>query len=125
MSTISLTGVADALSKHTDEGTESKGIKAHFAMDDSGVLNLANVELVFEKTVVAAEEEEGTFSKLGSTISKLFAGLCYLLPRKWSYFIYLTSLFLRSFVYIFTLFPNFECSCGIFVHYSLPYRPEV
>ncbi|XP_015511527.1 hypoxia up-regulated protein 1 isoform X1 [Neodiprion lecontei] len=74
LSIISLSGIADALSKHANEGTESKGIKAHFAMDDSGVLNLANVELVFEKTVVAAEEEEGTFSKLGSTISKLFAG---------------------------------------------------
>ncbi|XP_046749659.1 hypoxia up-regulated protein 1 isoform X2 [Diprion similis] len=63
LSTISLTGIADALSKHANEGTESKGIKAHFAMDDSGVLNLANVELVFEKTVVAAEEEEGSDDK--------------------------------------------------------------
>ncbi|XP_012264301.2 hypoxia up-regulated protein 1 isoform X2 [Athalia rosae] len=63
LSTISLTGIADALNKHTDEGTESKGIKAHFAMDDSGVLNLVNVELVFEKIVVAAEEEEGSDDK--------------------------------------------------------------
>lgn len=84
LSIISLTGVAEALNKQANEGTESKGIKAHFAMDDSGVLNMVNVELVFEKTVIAVEEEEGTFSKLGSTISKLFAGLCYLPCGKWS-----------------------------------------
>ncbi|XP_014221375.1 hypoxia up-regulated protein 1 [Trichogramma pretiosum] len=77
ISTISLSGVSEALAKHEKESAESKGIKAHFAMDDSGVLNLINVELVSEKTVIAEEdgkEEEGAFSKLGSTISKLFSG---------------------------------------------------
>ncbi|XP_029040545.2 hypoxia up-regulated protein 1 isoform X1 [Osmia bicornis bicornis] len=74
ISTISLSGVAEALEKHTKEGAESKGIKAHFAMDDSGILNLLNVELVSEKSSSASDEEEGTFSILGSTISKLFAG---------------------------------------------------
>ena len=43
-------------------------------MDDSGILNLLNVELVSEKSSSASDEEEGTFSILGSTISKLFAG---------------------------------------------------
>lgn len=76
LSTITLTGVAEAMEKHAKEGAESKGIKAHFAMDDSGVLNLVNVELVSEKLSAAPDEEEGTFSILGSTISKLFAGLC-------------------------------------------------
>lgn len=71
---ISLSGVAEAIAKHPEEGVESKGIKAHFSMDDSGILNLVNVELVLEKSIVAAESEEGTFSKLGSTISKLFTG---------------------------------------------------
>ncbi|XP_035741510.1 hypoxia up-regulated protein 1-like isoform X3 [Vespa mandarinia] len=74
LSTIKLTGVAEALEKHAKEGAESKGIKAHFNMDESGLLNLVNVELVSEKTGTSAEEEEGTFSMLGSTISKLFAG---------------------------------------------------
>lgn len=66
----------EALDKHAKESAESKGIKAHFVMDDSGVLNLLNVELVSEKTSGTANEEEGTFSILGSTISKFFAGLC-------------------------------------------------
>ncbi|XP_024943905.1 hypoxia up-regulated protein 1 isoform X2 [Cephus cinctus] len=74
LSVVTLTEVAEALAKHAKDGAESKGIKAHFAMDESGVLNLVNVELVSEKIGAAVEEEEGTFSKLGSTISKLFAG---------------------------------------------------
>lgn len=63
LSTITLTGVAEALEKHVKEGAESKGIKAHFAMDDSGVLNLLNVELVSEKSSPAADEEEGSEDK--------------------------------------------------------------
>ncbi|CAG9820162.1 unnamed protein product [Phaedon cochleariae] len=70
-----LSGVGDALKKNSGENMESKGIKAHFAMDDSGLLSLHNVELVVEKTVTAAEEEsEGPLSKIGSTITKLFGG---------------------------------------------------
>ncbi|XP_033207076.1 hypoxia up-regulated protein 1 isoform X2 [Belonocnema kinseyi] len=65
ISVVKLKGVAEALALHAKEGAESKGIKAHFAMDESGVLNLVNVELVSEKTSLASEEE-GTFSKLGS-----------------------------------------------------------
>lgn len=64
------------MEKHAKEGAESKGIKTHFIMDDSGILNLINAELVSEKTSGTANEEEGTFSILGSTISKFFAGLC-------------------------------------------------
>ncbi|XP_066138858.1 hypoxia up-regulated protein 1 [Euwallacea fornicatus] len=68
-----LTGVADALKKNLGENSESKGIKAHFSLDESGVLNLINVELVVEKTVDSLEEE-GTLSKIGNTFSKLFGG---------------------------------------------------
>ncbi|XP_078038364.1 hypoxia up-regulated Grp170 co-chaperone protein isoform X2 [Augochlora pura] len=60
LSTIMLSGVADALDKHAKEGAENKGIKAHFAMDDSGILNLVNVELVSEKAGSAPNEEEGS-----------------------------------------------------------------
>ncbi|XP_071633112.1 hypoxia up-regulated protein 1 isoform X1 [Temnothorax longispinosus] len=74
ISTVSLSGVAEALEKHAKEGAESKGIKVHFNIDDSGVLNLLTVELVSEKSSTVVDEEEGTFSILGSTISKFFAG---------------------------------------------------
>lgn len=60
-----LTGVEDAFKKNAGDSVESKGIKAHFGMDESGVLKLINVELVLEKTVNPEEEEEGTLSKLG------------------------------------------------------------
>ncbi|XP_029672088.1 hypoxia up-regulated protein 1 isoform X1 [Formica exsecta] len=74
ITTIFLSGVTEALEKHAKEGAESKGIKVHFNMDDSGILNLLNVELVSEKLSTVVDKEEGTFSILGSTISKFFAG---------------------------------------------------
>ncbi|EJY57847.1 AAEL017263-PA [Aedes aegypti] len=69
---VSLTKVAKKANAHKADNVESKGIKAHFMLDDSGLFSLANVELVFEKTVV--EEDESTLQKLGNTISKLFSG---------------------------------------------------
>lgn len=71
---VSLEGVAEAFKKHLGENVETKGIKAHFQMDESGLLKLANVELIVEKEVAADAEEESPLSKLGSTISKLFSG---------------------------------------------------
>ncbi|KAK3912914.1 Hypoxia up-regulated protein 1 [Frankliniella fusca] len=68
--TVSLSGVSEALNKHKGPNAESKGIKAHFSMDESGILSLLNVELLVEKN--STDDEESTFSKLGSTISKLF-----------------------------------------------------
>lgn len=73
LSEYKLTGVAEVLKKNSGENFDSKGIKAHFNLDESGLLNLVNVEYVVEKTVTE-DDEEGTFSKLGSTISKLFGG---------------------------------------------------
>ncbi|XP_063365068.1 hypoxia up-regulated protein 1 [Cydia amplana] len=67
---VLLSGVGAALNKHTADNVEHKGIKAHFNMDDSGILSLVNVEFVAEKTVT--EDKDSTLSKLGSTISKLF-----------------------------------------------------
>lgn len=78
LSKVELTGVADALAKHHGNNVESKGIKAHFSMDESGLLNLANVELVVEKTLTEEElaaQEESPLSKLGSTISNFFTGM--------------------------------------------------
>jgi len=75
LSNIKLNGVRDAYSKYQgQEGIDTKGIKAHFAMDDSGLLILQNVELLIEKTVTADTEEESTLSKIGNTISNLFKG---------------------------------------------------
>lgn len=72
LSEYKLTGVSEALQKNSGENVETKGIKAHFSMDESGVLNLLNVELVVEKTVLPTEEEEGAFSKLGKLLLLLY-----------------------------------------------------
>lgn len=71
---VTLTGIEDAHSKHGTD-SDSKGVKAHFRMDDSGVLFLDKVESVFEKLVTKeAETEESTLTKIGNTISNLFGG---------------------------------------------------
>lgn len=73
LTTIKVTNVADVLAENVvDENTESKGIKAHFVMDDSGLFDMSGIELVQEKIVVEVEDES-PLSKLGSTISKLFS----------------------------------------------------
>ncbi|XP_034462158.1 hypoxia up-regulated protein 1 isoform X3 [Hippoglossus hippoglossus] len=71
LTTVKLSGVGSSFQKHAD--AESKGIKAHFNMDESGVLLLDRVESVFE-TIVEEKEEESTLTKLGNTISTLFGG---------------------------------------------------
>lgn len=71
LTTVKLSGVRSSFQKHSD--AESKGIKAHFNMDESGVLLLDRVESVFE-TIVEEKEEESTLTKLGNTISTLFGG---------------------------------------------------
>ncbi|XP_050777947.1 hypoxia up-regulated protein 1 isoform X2 [Gopherus flavomarginatus] len=72
LTTVKLRGVGDSFRKHLDY--ESKGIKAHFNMDESGVLSLDRVESVFETVVEDKPEEESTLTKLGNTISSLFGG---------------------------------------------------
>uniref|UniRef100_A0A8C0B9H1 Hypoxia up-regulated protein 1 n=1 Tax=Buteo japonicus TaxID=224669 RepID=A0A8C0B9H1_9AVES len=72
LTTVRLKGVGDSFKKHSDY--ESKGIKAHFNMDESGVLSLDRVESVFEALVEDKLEEESTLTKLGNTISSLFGG---------------------------------------------------
>ncbi|XP_051494331.1 hypoxia up-regulated protein 1 [Apus apus] len=72
LTTVRLKGVGDSFRKHSDY--ESKGIKAHFNMDESGVLSLDRVESVFEALVEDKLEEESTLTKLGNTISSLFGG---------------------------------------------------
>ncbi|GFU52564.1 hypoxia up-regulated protein 1 [Nephila pilipes] len=73
---VSLTGVEAALNKHMVENTEYKGVKAHFRVDESGILSLDEVESVFEKTEEETPESqlESAFTKLGSTLGRLFSG---------------------------------------------------
>ncbi|XP_071176735.1 hypoxia up-regulated protein 1-like isoform X1 [Mytilus edulis] len=65
-----LSGVEDAFTKHKEAG-DSKGVKAHFRLDESGILHLDQVEVVFEKEEA---KEESTWSKLGNTLGGLFGG---------------------------------------------------
>uniref|UniRef100_A0A8C5TU31 Hypoxia up-regulated protein 1 n=1 Tax=Malurus cyaneus samueli TaxID=2593467 RepID=A0A8C5TU31_9PASS len=60
LTTVRLKGVGDSFKKHSDY--ESKGIKAHFNMDESGVLSLDRVESVFETLVEDKLEEESTLT---------------------------------------------------------------
>ncbi|XP_037041018.1 hypoxia up-regulated protein 1 isoform X2 [Bradysia coprophila] len=69
---VSLSDVANIIQTNSGDAIESKGIKAHFTMDESGLFTCTGIELVVEKTVIETEDE-GTLSKLGSTISKLFS----------------------------------------------------
>uniref|UniRef100_A0A8C3QYY4 Hypoxia up-regulated protein 1 n=1 Tax=Cyanoderma ruficeps TaxID=181631 RepID=A0A8C3QYY4_9PASS len=74
LTTVRLKGVGDSFKKHSDY--ESKGIKAHFNMDESGVLSLDRVESVFETLVEDKLEEESTLtSKCGTLIVILAVSL--------------------------------------------------
>uniref|UniRef100_A0A8B9ZYH0 Hypoxia up-regulated protein 1 n=1 Tax=Anas zonorhyncha TaxID=75864 RepID=A0A8B9ZYH0_9AVES len=68
LTTVRLKGVGDSFKKHSDY--ESKGIKAHFNMDESGVLSLDRVESVFETLVEDKLEEESTLTISGITIKE-------------------------------------------------------
>jgi len=89
-----VSGVAAAFAKHSgEENVETKGIKAHFNLDDSGILSVESTEAVFEKnftvemqiaaekekvdqeeTETKAKEAEETWAKLGDKISSFWGG---------------------------------------------------
>lgn len=57
-----LTSVTKLFEEKVADGVESKGIKAHFALDDSGIFSLVNSELILEKIIEKdpiEEEAEG------------------------------------------------------------------
>ena len=59
LQTVKVTGVAKALEENAEKpNTESKGVKAHFGLDDSGLLSITSVESTFEKTITVEEQEE-------------------------------------------------------------------
>merc|ERR1711988_670582 len=64
----SVTGVETAYGQHSQD-TESKGVKAHFRVDDSGILTMEKAEFVFERAGAEAADsgaDESTFSKIGN-----------------------------------------------------------
>ena len=78
---VELNGIANGLTKHQDDGAEFKGIKAHFSIDDSGLLSLGTVESTFEKVhpVVTEDSAEAANSTQGIRIicQLTFVQLCY------------------------------------------------
>jgi len=83
LTSVLVKGVKEALDTNVGENIETKGVKAHFQMDDSGILTVSHVESTFEKTVSPEEQEEKEkkegekadsidWSKLGDTISNYF-----------------------------------------------------
>ena len=74
ISHVELQKIRELLDKTKNESVDSKGIKAYFALDDSGIFRCISIEYVYDKQKIKTEEEdEGTLAKLGSTISKLFS----------------------------------------------------
>ncbi|CAF1101794.1 unnamed protein product [Adineta ricciae] len=74
---VSVTGARAAYEKHKDTA-ESKGIKAHFQLDENCLLSLDRIEFTFERKETEAdrnttEEDASTLSKLGSKISSFFS----------------------------------------------------
>jgi len=83
ITSVLVKGVKEALDNNTGENVETKGVKAHFTLDDSGILTVSSVESVFEKTISVEEQEkrekewkeatEGIdWSKLGDNIKSFF-----------------------------------------------------
>merc|ERR1719442_160380 len=83
ITSVLVKGVKEALDTNTDDNIETKGVKAHFALDDSGILVCTNVESVFEKTISVEEQEKKEkewkeitdgidWSKLGDNIKSFF-----------------------------------------------------
>merc|ERR1711872_338956 len=86
LTSVLVKGVKEALDKNlVGENIETKGVKAHFQLDDSGILSISSVESTFEKTISSEEQEaeeakeDGEkkdesidWSKLGDTISNYF-----------------------------------------------------
>jgi len=83
LTSVLVKGVKESLEKNTGDNIETKGVKAHFQLDDSGILTVTSIESVFEKTISPEEQEKEEvkkdgkddtidWSKLGDTISNFF-----------------------------------------------------
>merc|ERR1712018_1033818 len=90
-------GLKVVIQNHTEDNIENKGVKAHFNLNENGILSVTNVEAAFEQTISVeqqikeeeekakeakvkadtsdkeSEDEDGTWSKtLGDSISSFF-----------------------------------------------------
>ncbi|XP_039259142.2 hypoxia up-regulated protein 1-like isoform X1 [Styela clava] len=81
ISSVKLEGVRAAHELYGgNNATESKGVKAHFRMDENGILNLEEVESLYESNTTSAEvdntteEDASAFQKLKDSFSSLFGG---------------------------------------------------
>merc|ERR1711970_1093703 len=83
LTSVLVKGVKEALDGNQGDNIETKGVKAHFQLDDSGILTCTHVESVFEKTITPEEQEEKEkawkeatdsidWSKLGDNIKSFF-----------------------------------------------------
>merc|ERR1712106_1260621 len=83
LTSVLVKGAGEALAANVGDNIETKGVKAHFQLDDSGILTCTHVVSVFEKTVSPEEQEkkekewkEATesidWSKLGDNIKNFF-----------------------------------------------------
>lgn len=71
LSHFTLKGV-DAAHEKNDKA-QAKGVKAYFNLDESGLFHVEKVEAHFEKSPkLVKEEEQSTFSKIGSKLSSFF-----------------------------------------------------
>ena len=56
---LGVSGVSEVVAKYSSEaGVKRKGVRAHFQLDDSGLVNVTSVEAAFERTV-SVEEQGG------------------------------------------------------------------
>ncbi len=62
VSQVRLNGVTEVYEKHV--GEETKGIKVHFRMDESGILNIDRVDITFERADKTEKTEESTLSSM-------------------------------------------------------------
>ena len=106
LSSYTVKGLKSTMENYTADNIESKGVKAHFNLDDNGLLSVTAVEAAFEQTISVeqqikeeeekkakedkkdgedpkAEEGDDTWSKtFGDSISSFFGGkLSYQLIR--------------------------------------------
>lgn len=125
LTTVKLSGVGSSFQKHTD--AESKGIKAHFNMDESGVLLLDRVSHALSDQSSGSPENKRSkcaAQRRSQALHQLIAltcRYCHFLPQVESVFetveeekeeeSTLTSRFCKQRIYLFSFFLCFRTRC--------------
>ena len=67
---LKVTGVSEVVGKYSSEaGVARKGVRAHFHLGDSGLVNVTSVEAAFERTVSVQEQGGGRGSTAALKVS--------------------------------------------------------